>query len=53
MGKHSWLRRINYVAIDGPGDHLWQPLLVWGSTMAIKFAVDSPQGPILGGPLIA
>ena len=50
--------------IRGWGDNLWRRRLsggpsmeaivsLGGPTMATKFALDSPGGPILGGPSVA
>ena len=53
-GDHPWLGGTTYGAVDSPGGPSMVAIVSpGGPTMATKFAVDGPEGPILGGPPVA
>ena len=48
MGDHPWLGGTTYDTVDSPGGLSMAAIVsLGGPTMATKFAVDGPGGPIL------
>jgi len=53
VGDHRWQGGTTYGAVDCPARPSTAAIdIPAGPSMATKFAVDGPAGPVVGGPLV-